>query len=93
MYSIRAKHTQGNKTANDLSLKEALKDGKIKINEIDGGLGEGNTLYVTNVSKNTTYLMSGEIVQGGKGFRVVPCVGKEHAITVFCVEQGRYLSN
>lgn len=96
LYPIRAKQAQESKTVNYLSLREALKAEKIKINEIDGGSGEVNTLYVTNVSKDTIYLMSGEIVQGGKQDRVIaedkviPPGEKEHAITVFCVEQGRW---
>ena len=55
-----------------------------------------NTLFVENLSKDTVFLMAGEVVQGGKQDRVIaqdmilaPNSGKT-ALPVFCVESGRW---
>ncbi|OJJ18229.1 hypothetical protein BKI52_25745 [marine bacterium AO1-C] len=99
LYPIRATSTKGNSADSYLSLREALKAKKIKIKETEGGSGEVNTLYFSNVSKDTVYLMSGEIVQGGKQDRViaedmiVPPGQVEQPVSVFCVEQGRWQYN
>lgn len=55
-----------------------------------------NTLSIQNISKDTIYIMAGEIVQGGKQDRVIaqdiilPPMGKPIDLSVFCVEQGRW---
>ncbi len=64
---------------------------------IDGGDGGVvNTLHFENTSKDTIYVMAGEIVQGGKQDRIVaqdlillPNSGVV-SVSVFCVEQGRW---
>ncbi|MFT5914030.1 MAG: hypothetical protein ACJAWV_000590 [Flammeovirgaceae bacterium] len=55
-----------------------------------------NTLYVENISEDTVFLMSGEVVKGGKQDRVIaqdmiipPNSGKID-LSVFCVEKGRW---
>lgn len=55
-----------------------------------------NTLFIENTSKDTLYIMAGEIVQGGKQDRVIakdmvipPNSGKID-MSVFCVEHGRW---
>jgi hypothetical protein len=66
------------------------------INEELGGSGTVNTLFIENISKDTIFIMAGEIVQGGKQDRVIaqdvllpPASGKIN-LSVFCVEQGRW---
>lgn len=61
-----------------------------------GGFASVNNLYIENKSKDTLYLMAGEIVQGGKQDRVIakdmvipPNSGKIN-LSVFCVEKGRW---
>jgi hypothetical protein len=63
--------------------------------ELDGSASV-NTLYIENISKDTIFIMAGEIVQGGKQDRVIaqdvllpPASGKVN-LSVFCVEQGRW---
>lgn len=61
-----------------------------------GGSASVNNLFIENTSKDTLYLMAGEIVQGGKQDRVIakdmvipPNSGKIN-LSVFCVEKGRW---
>lgn len=61
-----------------------------------GGSASVNNLYIENKSKDTLYIMAGEIVQGGKQDRVIakdmvipPNSGKIN-LSVFCVEKGRW---
>lgn len=61
-----------------------------------GGSASVNNLFIENKSKDTLYLMAGEIVQGGKQDRVIaqdmvipPNSGKIN-LSVFCVEKGRW---
>jgi hypothetical protein len=55
-----------------------------------------NTLFIENTSKDTVYIMAGEIVQGGKQDRVIaqdlllPPNSGQINLSVFCVEQGRW---
>lgn len=57
---------------------------------------EVNTLSVQNISKDTIYIMAGEIIQGGKQDRVIakdivlPPMTQPIELPVFCVEQGRW---
>ncbi len=61
-----------------------------------GGDGNVNVLHFENISQDTIYIMAGEIVQGGKQDRVVaqdrilPPQSGVTAVSVFCVEQGRW---
>ncbi len=56
-----------------------------------------NTLTIQNTSKDTIYIMAGEIIQGGKQDRVIaqdiilpPLMTTPIDLPVFCVEQGRW---
>jgi hypothetical protein len=78
-----------------LSLHQAMLTDKIAISESGTG-GSVNTLIGRNLSTDTLFVMSGEIVQGGKQDRVVardmlipPGEGRVK-IPVFCVEKGRW---
>jgi hypothetical protein len=78
-----------------LSLHQAMLTDKIAISESGAG-GSVNTLIGRNLSTDTLFIMSGEIVQGGKQDRVVardmlipPGEGRVK-IPVFCVEKGRW---
>jgi hypothetical protein len=78
-----------------LSLHQAMLTDKIAISESGAG-GSVNTLIGRNLSTDTLFVMSGEIVQGGKQDRVVardmlipPGEGRVK-IPVFCVEKGRW---
>jgi hypothetical protein len=78
-----------------MSLHQAMLNDKIAISESSTG-GSVNTLIGRNLSTDTLFIMSGEILQGGKQDRVVardmlipPGEGRVK-IPVFCVEQGRW---
>jgi hypothetical protein len=78
-----------------LSLHQAMLNDKIAISESGTG-GSVNTLIGRNLSTDTLFIMSGEILQGGKQDRVVardmlipPGEGRVK-IPVFCVEKGRW---
>jgi hypothetical protein len=82
--------------SNYLSLEEALKQKKVIITEKEGTGGEVNSLYIENVSKDTVFIMAGEVIKGGKQDRVIsddrvlePNNGKID-LSVFCVEQNRW---
>lgn len=96
LYPIRTNEALSGDFDNYITLREALKKEKIQIKEAANGSGEVNTLLIKNISKDTIYLMSGEIVQGGKQDRVIAenkiilPNEKMHRVPVFCVEQGRW---
>jgi hypothetical protein len=78
-----------------LSLHQAMLNNQIVISESGVG-GSVNTLIGRNLSADTLFIMSGEILQGGKQDRVVardmlipPGEGRVK-IPVFCVEKGRW---
>ncbi len=78
-----------------VSLHQAMLNNQIAITEASTG-GTVNTLIGRNLSSDTLFLMSGEILQGGKQDRVIardmlipPGEGRVR-IPVFCVEQGRW---
>ncbi len=76
-----------------LILDEGLKSGEVQV--IEKGSGEVNTLTLKNQSKRPLFVMSGEVVIGGKQDRII---GKDQIISaaetvdvpVFCVEHGRW---
>ncbi len=78
---------QTNVTQNNINVQQNISG---------GGGARVNTLYVQNVSKDTIYIMAGEVVKGGKQDRVLaqdmilPPNGKKVDISVFCVEHGRW---
>ncbi len=68
---------------------------QIQIAETGYG-GQVNTLVIENLSKDTVFLMAGDVVKGGKQDRII---GKDVLIlpgskdidlSVFCVEKGRW---
>jgi len=79
--------------ADYLVLDEGLKSGEVQV--IEKGEGVVNTLTLKNQSKRPLFVMSGEVVIGGKQDRII---GKDQIISaaetvdvpVFCVEHGRW---
>lgn len=82
------------------NLKEAMEIKGFRITESkrygrDGNRGLVNSLTVQNKSQDTIYLMTGDVVQGGKQDRIlaqdlVLPPRKLTDIEVFCVEQNRW---
>lgn len=78
-----------------ISLQEAIDSKQVAISEINRS-GRVNTLLVRNLSKDTLFVMSGEILIGGKQDRVVasdmliPPNSGQAKLPVYCVEQGRW---
>jgi hypothetical protein len=64
--------------------------------QLTGSSATVNTLFVENISKDTVYLMAGEVIQGGKQDRVIaqdlilPPQSAKTELPVFCVEHGRW---
>ncbi|MBR9859765.1 hypothetical protein GYB22_03270 [bacterium] len=83
---------------NYLSLQEALDTGAIAIHEVSSS-GTVNTVSITNLGKDTIFIMAGEIVLGGKQDRaigeqlILPPDAKNVLVKVFCVEHGRWSQN
>ena len=81
-----------------ISLQEAIDADKVAINEINRS-GRVNTLLVRNLSTDTLFVMSGEILIGGKQDRVVasdmliPPNSGQAKLPVYCVEKGRWKYN
>ena len=78
-----------------ISLQEAIDADLVAINEVNRS-GRVNTLLVRNLSQDTLFVMSGEILIGGKQDRVVasdmliPPNNGESKLPVYCVEKGRW---
>src|SRR5688500_10703019 len=75
---------------NYTNLKDAIEGGKIVISEMPSG-ETVNTLFAENVSRDTLFLMAGEIVQGGKQDRMIAknfliAPGEKVDLSAFCVE-------
>ena len=104
LYPIKAKTILKEQTKNFARytpLKEALQKQKIRITEKEGR-GEGaevNTLHAQNLSRDTLFLMAGEVIQGGKQDRVIgedvviPPGNNKVKLPVYCVEHGRWSSS
>ncbi|KOY86766.1 hypothetical protein AD998_11990 [bacterium 336/3] len=78
-----------------LTLQEAINTDKVVINEVNKS-GSVNTLLIRNLSNDTLFVMSGEVLIGGKQDRVIasdmliaPNSGQVK-LPVFCVEKGRW---
>lgn len=78
-----------------MSMHEGIETKRVTINETDLD-GVVNELILRNHSKDTLFIMSGEIVEGGKQDRVVkndmliPPHSGRVKIPVYCVEHGRW---
>lgn len=78
-----------------IALQEAIDANLVAINEVNWS-GRVNTLLIRNLSQDTLFVMSGEILIGGKQDRVVaadmliPPNSGETKLPVFCVEEGRW---
>lgn len=75
-------------------LDEALEDNRISITEHEDG-ATVQTLMAKNNSKDTIYLMAGEVVKGGQQDRVIAqdvilAPDEEIDLGAFCVESGRW---
>lgn len=75
-------------------LEEAIADNRITISEQEGG-ATVQSLLARNNSKDTIYLMAGEVVKGGQQDRVIAQdvilnPGEELDLGAFCVESGRW---
>jgi hypothetical protein len=74
-------------------LDDGLKSGRVKV--VEKGEGEVNQLTLRNNGKRPLFVMSGEVVLGGKQDRII---GKDQIIgagetvdvPVYCVEHGRW---
>jgi hypothetical protein len=75
-----------------LTLREALAQKTVTIEEV----GQVNQLVASNQGKHSVYLQAGDIVKGGQQDRVLqhdtvlPPNAKRVALSVFCVEAGRW---
>lgn len=84
----------GRQAGNYLVLDEGMRAKKVTIEEVSDE-GSVNELIVNNKSDRPLFLMSGEVIIGGKQDRiiaknlVVPAKTRE-TVPVFCVEQGRW---
>ncbi|MCW5898606.1 MAG: hypothetical protein KIT10_04990 [Flavobacteriales bacterium] len=77
-------------------MKSAIADKKLRITEQEHG-AQVNKLIAENTSKETLYLMQGEVVAGGKQDRVLAqdlllAPGQRMEVAAYCVEQGRWES-
>jgi hypothetical protein len=98
LYPIRAQASflaQNRNMDYYMSLQEAINNRKIQITESSRS-GTVNNLIVRNLSNDTIFVMSGEILEGGKQDRVVaddmliPPGGGKRNLAVFCVERKRW---
>ncbi|MFN6377707.1 MAG: ARPP-1 family domain-containing protein [Flavobacteriales bacterium] len=78
-----------------ITLQEAINSNRVVITEVSNS-GTVNTLLVRNLSSDTLFIMSGEILVGGKQDRVVardiliPPNSGQVKLSVFCVEEKRW---
>ncbi|MEO1051035.1 MAG: LPP20 family lipoprotein [Bacteroidota bacterium] len=78
-----------------IALQQAIDTDKVAISEVNRS-GRVNTLLVRNLSVDTLFVMSGEILLGGKQDRVIardmliPPGGGQVKLPVYCVEKGRW---
>ncbi|MEO8590437.1 MAG: DUF6569 family protein [Flavobacteriales bacterium] len=75
-------------------LKKAIASGALKVTEQGDG-GQVNSLLAKNTSRDTIYLMQGEVVTGGQQDRmlaqdVLLAPGQTVDVAAFCVEHNRW---
>jgi ARG and Rhodanese-Phosphatase-superfamily-associated Protein domain len=81
-------------TSDALSLDEAMQAGLVTVREVSEGAV--NTLLVSNGGTRPVYAMAGELLVGGKQDRIIgqslvlPPRATDVAVSVFCVEHGRW---
>lgn len=81
-----------NRFNNTITLQDAMNNDKIDIRDRDGV----NTLQFTNKGNQPVFLMSGEIVKGGRQDRIIArdFILEPNAdnvkVPVYCVEEGRW---
>jgi len=89
-------NTQNSDYNQQQQINVSQNNSNVQQNISGNGSARVNTLYVQNISKDTIYIMAGEVVKGGKQDRVLaqdmilPPNGKKVNISVFCVEHGRW---
>ncbi len=89
--------TEFKDVGNFRNLKHAIETDGLEVTEVDRS-GTVNTLFAQNSSKDTVYIMAGEVVKGGKqdriiGQDVVIAPGEKLNLSAFCVEQGRWTNS
>lgn len=79
------------------SLQKALKEKKVRVNEIKGsGNADVRVIEMRNMSKEAIVVQSGEILAGGKQDRIIaqtmiiPPDRQRYYVNVYCVEKGRW---
>jgi hypothetical protein len=80
-----------------LSLGQAMMQGKARIREVPSKIGtDKGSVTITNKSKQTILIKSGEMIGGGKQDRIlrqttlIPPGQKKEIVTVFCIEKDRW---
>ncbi len=94
---IRFKAGRGEGDGKYLSLADAMAQKKAIIRELPSKLGtDKGSVSITNKSKRTIIIKSGELIGGGKQDRImakttlIPPGQKKEVVTVFCVEKDRW---
>ena len=81
-----------------LTFDEATRAKQIQVTELDGNTSDAevNAVHVSNLGSKPIFIMSGEIILGGKQDRIIaqntiiPPNAQQVEVKVFCVEQGRW---
>jgi hypothetical protein len=86
------KGNQTTKTTSIITLQQALKEKKVVVSET----GDVNNLAIQNLSNQTVFIQSGDIVKGGRQDRtmqydmILPPHSSKIPLPAFCVEHGRW---
>jgi hypothetical protein len=94
---IRFKAGRGEGKEKYLSLSDAMAQKKATIRELPSRVGtDKGSVSITNKSKRTIIVKSGDLIGGGKQDRImakttlIPPGQKKEIVTVFCVEKDRW---